>query len=248
VPKAATPLPKAATPLPEPKPEPDVDVSEPKVDVSEPKVDVSEPKPALTTSKTLFKFFHGAVLKDDLGSGRKDWARYISSFTHSRLRDIDDPTVIYPSLEAAFASERFKKATNAPQLGPRLFSSDETLHQKYLKLLVGGVNDKRKYEILEDEGSEVRETVKPASMKRLGAKWNETSWLEARDAVMSSYIQQRYDTDAEFKRILDLVKSKNGLLVFHNGARPSEMGGIIKEGGIIDGQNKLGQMYMNVTK
>jgi len=201
--------------------------------------------PVPVGGRPIFKFFHSAVLKDDLGAGRKDWARYISSFTYSQLRDLDDPTVIYPSLEAAFAAERYKKGTDQPQLGPKLFSSDENLHQKYLKQM-GGVNDKRKYELLEDEGAEVRELLKPAAMKKVGAKWNETKWLEARDAVMATYIRQRYETDAEFKRILDLVKAKNGLLVFYNGTRPSEMGGIVKEGGVIDGQNKLGQMYMSV--
>jgi hypothetical protein len=204
---------------------------------------VVEPVPV--GGRPLYKFFHSAVLKDDLGVGRKDWARYISSFTYSQLRDLDDPAVIYPTLEAAFAAERFKKGTDQPQLGPKLFGSDENLHQKYLKQMAG-VNDKRKYELLEDEGSEVRELLKPASMKKVGAKWNETKWLEARDAVMAAYIRQRYETDAEFKRILDLVKAKNGLLVFYNGTRPSEMGGLVKEGGVIDGQNKLGQMYMSV--
>ena len=62
---------------------------------------------------------------------------------------------------------------------------------------------------------------------------------------MSSYIRQRYETDAEFKRILDAVKAKNGYLVFYNGTRPSEMGGLVKDG-VIDGQNKLGLMYMSV--
>lgn len=197
--------------------------------------------------RPIYKFFHAAALKDDLGVGRKDWARYISTFTHSRVRDIDDPTIIYPTLEAAFASERFKKATDAPQLGPKLFGSEENLHQKYLKQAAQeGANDKRKHELLEDEGAEVRELVKPGSMKRVGAKWNETKWLEARDALMTSYIRQRYETDAEFKRILDTIKAKNGVLVFYNGTRASEMGGVVKEGGVIEGQNKLGQMYMAV--
>jgi predicted NAD-dependent protein-ADP-ribosyltransferase YbiA (DUF1768 family) len=230
------PLPVEESLAPAPAPAP-VPVKEEHVKV------VAEPAPI--GGRPIYKFFHSAVLKDDLGVGRKDWARYISSFTYSQLRDLDDPTVIYPTLEAAFASERYKKGTDQPQLGPKLFGSDENLHQKYLKQMVG-VNDKRKYELLEDEGAEVREFLKPASMKRVGAKWNETKWLEARDAVMTSYIRQRYETDAEFKRILDTVKAKNGLLVFYNGTRPSEMGGLVKEGGVIDGQNKLGQMYMSV--
>lgn len=200
-----------------------------------------------SANRPIYKFFQSALMKDDLGVGRKDWARYISTFTYSRLRDIDDPTVIYPTLEAAFAAERYKRGTDQPQLGAKLFGSEENLHQKYLKQMEGA-NDKRKYELLEDEGSEVREFVKPAAMKRLAAKWNETKWLEARDAVLTSYIRQRYETDAEFKRILDAIKAKNGLLVFYNGTRPSEMGGLIKEGGVVEGQNKLGLMYMEAAK
>jgi len=234
-------------------PTPIADKKEDLVEASVP-VDASVPEEALIKADALpvgtrpiYRFFHGAVLKDDLGVGRKDWARYIASFTYSNLRDLDDPTVIYPTLEAAFAAERFKKGTDAPQLGPKLFGAEENLHQKYLKQTVQETNSKRKFELLEDEGSEVRELVKPAAMKRLGAKWDESKWLAARDAVMTNYIRQRYETDAEFKRILDAVKAKNGILVFYNGTRASEMGGVIKGDGVIEGQNKLGQMYMEVS-
>jgi predicted NAD-dependent protein-ADP-ribosyltransferase YbiA (DUF1768 family) len=81
-------------------------------------------------------------------------------------------------------------------------------------------------------------------MKRMGVKFNEAKWEQTRDPIMQAYIQQRYDTDSEFKRIMDAVKAKNGILVFYNGPKPSETGGIVREGGRIEGQNKLGIMYM----
>ena len=90
----------------------------------------------------------------------------------------------------------------------------------------------------------MRDQIKPVEIKRSGAKWNEAKWTEGRDAIMRQYVQQRYETDAEFKRIMNAIKSKNGLLVFYNGARPTELGGIVKEGGKIEGENKLGKFYM----
>ena len=93
---------------------------------------------------------------------------------------------------------------------------------------------------------EVHETLAIA-MNRLGAKFSETKWSDKREALMKYYIQQRYDTDPEFKQILDTVKSKNYQLVFYNGPKPSELGGLIREDGSVDGQNRLGELYMSVA-
>jgi len=200
-------------------------------------------------SRPIYKFFNGAVLKDDLKIGRKDWARYLSTFAHSRLRDLNTPTVVYPSLEAAFASARYQLATDKPEFGAQFFSTTGAIHQKYLKIrrdegAAAPLSEKRNFELLDEEGAAIREQIKPAEIKRAGAKWNEAKWTEGRDAVMAQYVQQRYESDAEFKRIMDAIKVRNGILVFYNGARPSELGGIVKEGGKIDGENKLGQFYM----
>lgn len=208
--------------------------------------DAVAPAPVVTNAnKTIFKFFHKAVLKDELKIGRKDWARYISSSSHSRLRDVNDPSIIYPSLDAAFASTLYQIGTNKPELGPTLFSVNSNIHQTYMKGAVGADEDK-KHDLLEDEIIAIRNQLKPAEIKRTGAKFNEAKYLDGREAIMQSYIKQRYDTDSEFKRILDAVKAKNGLLVFYNGPKPSELGGLVREGGQIEGGNKLGLMYMNV--
>ena len=200
------------------------------------------PGPAVGQKRPMYKFTYNSSLKDELGIGRKDWARYISTFTKSNLTDLNNPSIIYPSLEAAFAAERYKLGTDKPDLGPKLFGFEGNLHQKYLKEPL--TSEERKYELLEDEGREIREMIVPNYIKKtLGAKWDETAWLAKRDDVMVAYIRQRYEKDPDFKKILDAVKAKNGILVHHNGSRPSEMGGLVKDG-VIEGQNKLGLMYM----
>ena len=219
---------------------------------AEPLVELEAPA-ALAVSanedRTLLKFWHKAPAKDELKLGRKDWARYLSTFTHSRLRDLKTPATIYPSLEAAFASARYQLATDKPELGAKLFATTGSLHQKYLKkrrdeAKEAPITEKREYELLEDEGAKVRELIDPAEMLRQGAKWNEAAWLSGKDAIMRNYIQQRYETDSEFKRIMDAVKAVNGRLVFNNGSKPTEMGGVIKGDGSVEGQNKLGIFYM----
>jgi mRNA capping enzyme, catalytic domain/mRNA capping enzyme len=214
---------------------------------------VAEPIPVAAAAaspasedRPIYKFYHGSPLKDELKLGRKDWARYLSTFSYSRIRDTKTPTVIYPSLEAAFAAARFQYGTDMPELGAKLFATTGSIHQKFLKIrrTEGAIEDKRNAELLEEEGSAVRDLIKPAEIKRLGAKWNEAAWTAARDKVMGDYVQIRYDTDPEFKRIMDAIKAKNGRLVFYNGSKPSELGGVVKADGSVEGQNKLGQFYM----
>jgi hypothetical protein len=209
-----------------------------------------EPNKETTPSnkRPLYKFYHGSVMKDDLMIGMTNWARYISTFAYSKLKDRDDPTVTYPSLEAAFASERFKQSTDRPELGPALFGFTENLHQKYEKRRQSNIiSEKGLYDLIEEEGVEIRDFLKPNKMKQLGATWNESNWNKVREEIMFYYIKQRYDTDANFKLILDKLKALNANIVYYNGNRPSDMGGIIRDNGTIDGKNKLGSLYMAVV-
>ena len=201
---------------------------------------------AVAATRPVFKFFHGAVLKDELKVGRKDWARYISPSTYSRLRDMNDASIIYPSLDAAFASTLYQLGTDKPELGATLFSVNSNIHQSSLKAQTGA-SDKRVAEILEEELIAIRTQMKPVEIKRTGAKFNEAKYLEGREAMMQWYVQQRYDTDSEFKRVMDTIKARNGLLVFYNGPKPSELGGLVRDEGRIEGQNKLGIMYMRTV-
>lgn len=197
-------------------------------------------------SRPIYKFFHNAVLKDELKVGRKDWARYISPSTQAVLRDINDASITYPSLDAAFASTLYQLGTDKPDLGATLFSTKSTIHQTLVKALHAEprAGEKRKAELEEEELIAIRNQMKPAEIKRTGAKFNEAKYMEGREAIMQAYIQQRYDTDSEFKRILNVVKERNGILVYYNGPKPSELGGIVRDEGRIEGQNKLGIMYM----
>jgi len=201
------------------------------------------------TQRPIYKFFSRAIQKDELKIGRKDWARYISTITPSNLRDVLDPSIIYPSLEAAFASGLIQSATDKPELGPVLFSVNSTIHQDYLRKLNDEptASDSRKTEILEEELAAIRHQIKPAELKRLGVKFNPTQWASERDDIMQHFITERYNTDTEFKRIMDAIKAKNGILVYWNGPNPGDLGGLVKDNNTIVGQNKLGIMYMNTV-
>jgi predicted NAD-dependent protein-ADP-ribosyltransferase YbiA (DUF1768 family) len=204
--------------------------------------------------RPIFKFHHAAAMKDDIKIGRKDWARYISTFTPSRLRDRKNHTIVYPSLEAAFASERFQIGTNKPELGPTLFSVDSTIYQKYLssekaaiKVTTGPLSDKVKYDLIEEMGAAIRDQIRPPELKLLGVKFDEAKYNQERGAMMRFYVQQRYETDSEFKKIMDAIKTKAGRLVYYNGTRPTDLGGGVREDGSVDGQNLLGQYYMETV-
>jgi predicted NAD-dependent protein-ADP-ribosyltransferase YbiA (DUF1768 family) len=133
-----------------------------------------------------------------------------------------------------------------PELGPSIFGFTESLHQKYEKQLKRKITEKERYSLLEEEGAEIREFLKPAKMKQLGATWDEAKWNEVKEELITYYVRLRYETDEEFKIILDKIKNMNAGLVYYNGTRPSEMGGIIRENGTIDGKNLLGNIYMSV--
>jgi hypothetical protein len=65
--------------------------------------------------------------------------------------------------------------------------------------------------------------------------------------MMRFYVQQRYETDSEFKKIMDAINAKAGRLVYYNGTRPTDLGGVVREDGSVDGQNLLGQYYMETV-
>jgi hypothetical protein len=59
-----------------------------------------------------------------LGPELADWPRYLSFVTRilpDGLGDLADPSIKYPSMEAAIASAKYQKASKRPELGAQLF-------------------------------------------------------------------------------------------------------------------------------
>ena len=68
-----------------------------------------------------------------LGPELADWPRYMTLGTQVEIADLTDPTIKYPSLEAAIAAAKYQKATDKPELGASLFRVEGAIHQKFEK-------------------------------------------------------------------------------------------------------------------
>lgn len=209
----------------------------------------AEPEALKVATGPVYKFYHSSVQKDELGIKDKNWKRYISPFTLFPLTDREDPTVVYPSLEAAFSAEKYKVASDKPALGPKLFSETGDIHQKYEALRYekgASIPEKEAHELTEKEGDEMRKGGKAPEMKKVGAKLNDAAWKEQQSAVIYEYVKQRFQKDSRFREILEKVKEKDGRLVYYISASPNEFSGVEKDG-VIVGENLVGKAMMSMV-
>jgi mRNA (guanine-N7-)-methyltransferase len=204
--------------------------------------------PAKVVGGKIFKVWQKGELVDDLGLGDKGWRRWMGTYALSPVKDWKDPSVTYPSLEAAFASAKFQIASNRPELGPKLFGIDGEIHQKYA---LDRANRKKKptelqeWSLQEDEGDEVRKMMRGTEMKAVGAKLDPKKWEAGFVEVVGAYVQQRYATDARFKAAVDAVKAAGGQVMFYTTPKGNEFSGY-EEGGVIKGDNVYGKAIMGV--
>jgi hypothetical protein len=72
-----------------------------------------------------------------LGAELADWPRYLTLGIQAEIADLSDPTVKYPSVEAAIAAAKYQKATDKAELGASLFRVEGAIHQKFEKEQAG---------------------------------------------------------------------------------------------------------------
>jgi len=178
----------------------------------------------------IFRFHHGSPEKDDLKLKQKDWARYLSTYHPFEYKDRTNPSISYPNLEAALAAEKYKSASNKPELGSTLFGSHGTLHQEFL-----AKKD-------EEEGTEIRKRSTPAEMKKKGAVFDKEKWDSVKAPIVQTYVQQRFASDEKFRTILEKVRETGTRLAFYTKGS-SDLSGII-EGDRILGENLYGRALM----
>ncbi len=209
-----------------------------------------EEEESVKATGPIYKFYQKSELKDDLEIGDKGWRRWLATYAPFPLKDRDSNT-LYPSLEAALAAEKFKVASNKPELGPTLFGETGAIHQQYatLRAQKGALKEKEEYAMQEDEGDEVRKAAKATEMKKIGAKFDAKKWESELPAILDAYIGQRYQLDARFRSILDAVKAKKAHLVFFTTAKSSgePLSGYINEEDEIMGDNLYGKALMRAV-
>jgi hypothetical protein len=117
----------------------------------------------------LFQFFDSAAEKDVLAIGDKTAGQWLAPSAQFPIEDPEDDTVVYPSLEHYLAGQRFRVASNTPDVAASVFGRDGTIHQQFLRQRLleseGGtkqVSERRDRELLKAESAAVKSRLRSA--------------------------------------------------------------------------------------
>jgi hypothetical protein len=198
----------------------------------------------------LYQFHIDAPLVDKLKLGDTSAARWLAPISRFPIFDGEDE---YPSLEHYIAAMKYKYGTEKPQLAKGLFGKNGTVHQQALRFESVQLGDREPNEedsakFLADEMASIQKQLKPAGFKANKVTFNEGNWLAKRDEVLRNGLEQRWNKDARFRRILEAIRNQGKYLLYYTGATgTSDLGGIRRANKKIDGNNRLGQLMMEIA-
>ena len=200
----------------------------------------------------VFQFYAKAALQDKLKIKEPGAGRWLAPSTHFPLKDSDGVT--YPSLEHYVAGMMYKLATNKPAVSLSVFSRDGEIHQEYvgqrLTETAGGTKPlvaERDYDLMDQEAKDVKAAVRTAAMKRYGATLDEVKWATVKDEVLRDALKQRWEQDAKLRKIIEAVRNQGKILLFYTPGAAANMGGIRRDDGSIEGDNKIGRIWMELA-
>jgi len=219
-----------------------------------------EERPVVPTVQTyssgeLFQFYPGAAERDVLEIGDKGAGQWLSPSAPFPIEDPEDSDVVYPSLEHYLAAMQYRVASDTPQLAASLFSVNGTIHQTFLRkrLLESETGkkplaDKRESELLKEEATSVRDAIRPAVFKRYTSTFDGAKWAANKEDILREGLRQRWEGDARFRKIVEAARDKGKTLLYYTpGANSSNMGGVRKNDGHIEGENKIGKIIMELA-
>ena len=206
-------------------------------------------------SGELFQFYADAAEKDALGIKDKTAAQWLSPTAPFPIEDPYDDSVLYSSLDHYLAAMRYRVATNVPELAASVFGREGTIHQQFLRKRLdeseGGtklLSDLREKELAKEETAAVRDALRPSAFKKYKATFDEAKWASKKDEVLREGLRQRWETDARYRKIVEAARDKGKTLLYYApGANSSNMGGVRKNSGVIEGENKIGSIIMELA-
>lgn len=183
-----------------------------------------------------------------LGPALADWPCYMSLGAQVEIVDLVDPSIRYPSIEAAVASAKYQKATDKPAMGPQLFGVAGAIHQSFVKKREALADPAAIQKSINDEFATVRYSAGQPKMKAYKVTWNADAWNAQKVDVYKAYIQQRFTSDARFREMILAIKAKGGEIMFVNGTDANDLGiGVRADGSIAGGENKIGKIMQTLT-
>jgi len=207
------------------------------------------------SSGELFQFYSDAPERDVLGINDTKAAQWLSPSAAFPIEDPSDEDTIYSTLDHYLAGMRYKVASNKPELAGTVFGKDGTIHQQFLRKRVeeteGGtkpLSSEREKELNKLEITAVREAIRPSAFKKYKAVFDDAKWASNKDEILREGLRQRWETDARFRKIVEAARDKGKSLLYYSpGANSSNMGGVRKNSGLIEGENKIGAIIMELA-
>lgn len=203
----------------------------------------------------LFQFFDTAAEKDVLAIGDKGAGQWLAPSAPFPIEDPAVESVVYPSLDHYLAAQQWRLASTTPEVATSVFSRDGSIHQEFLRTRLleseGGkkpISEKRNKDLLKAEGTAVRDAIRPSAFKKYKSVFDEAKWATQKDDVLMEGLRQRWETDARFRKIVEAAREKGKTLLYYApGSNSSNLGGVRKNSGAIEGGNKMGQMIMELA-
>lgn len=208
----------------------------------------------------IFRFFGRAEVKDSLKIEDPGAARWLALSAPFPIED-KETKIKYPSVNHYLAAMKYKLATDKPEIAENLLSSTGTIHSKYLRQREqvakhhkagkdkAEVSEQEDSEMLRAEAAEVAEAALEKTIKRYRATFDEAKWVVAKDKVLEEALQQRWDHDARFHKIVEAARKQQKYLLYYNGTSTvSNFGGIYRKDGTIEGENLVGYLIMKIAK
>jgi SAM-dependent methyltransferase/predicted NAD-dependent protein-ADP-ribosyltransferase YbiA (DUF1768 family) len=202
----------------------------------------------------VFIFYTDAAVRDSLGIKDKGAGRWLAPSAPFAINDPDDDTITYPTMEHFLGGMRVKLASNKPEMAPKIFGREGTIHQKILndKTIESGagtrpLTEERDHEYTKMEMAAVKDAMRPPPLKKLGVIVDEAKWATAKEAMLTEALTQRWTKDARFRKAVEAARSKGKYLLFYTPGSSTNVGGVRRESGRIDGENKIGKIMMKLA-
>jgi hypothetical protein len=216
---------------------------------------VASPEAQTYTVGELFQFYSAAADKDILGIGDRGAGKWLSPTAPFPIEDPMVADVKYPSLNHYLAAMKYRVASNTPDIATTVFSREGTIHQKFLLIRTnesdGGTKPipaKRDEQLLKEEDNAIKDEIRPSAFKRYRSTFDEALWASKKDEVLKEGLRQRWETDARFRKIVEAARDKGKTLLYYApGANSSNMGGVHRSTGIIEGENRIGKYIMELA-
>ena len=216
---------------------------------------IAQPAQKLYSANEVFNFYMDAPLDDKkLKINDKGAARWLAPSSPFPIEDPENKSVLYPSMEHFMAAMMYKYGSDKPELAVTLLSREGTIHQEFVRkrlIEVEGlkkpISEDRDFQLLKDEITDVKEAIRPASFKKYKTTFNESKFVLKKDELLKYAVEYRYKKDTRLRKIIEAARKENKyLLYFTRSTTGINLGGMRKTDGSIQGDNKLGKLYMEL--